>query len=514
MKFSFKRNFWMSLILIISISSRIGFELLLRLFDEEVFFTDFFETLFYYSTYMLTTLIFLSIVIKNHYSINKLPWLIILVIEPFTGLFLFLTFGRDYKDSNRYQKHPLAHPKKYLIYEPKTDFSQDRYTRIDSEITDIFKTAYNMTGHHTFVNSNEVEVLRDGAKYFPSLMDSLSQAKSFIFMQFFIIRTDETGRRIFQILSEKAKDGLEVYLLYDALGSAFLDKTVFQNLKENGVKIAAIDPIRIGFFDTRVNYRNHRKIVVIDGREGYLGGMNLANEYWNKSKRFPPFRDTAIKIKGSAVSSLTALFFRDWYSTTDEFVKIEKYYQTYPVQKEGLVQIVPSGPEYTYPPIRNLYVKMINNAKKSIKIMTPYLVPDNELITSLIIASRGGVDITIIVPGKPDKKYVYTISKSFFEELMNEGIKIYTMDNTFTHAKVLIIDDTIASVGTYNLDNRSAHINFEATAILYKQGVADLVTDFEKDLTLSTRVNLATWKQRSVFAKIIEGSLSLFSPFV
>jgi cardiolipin synthase len=456
----------------------------------------------------------LSIIIKDHYSINKLPWLIVLVIEPFTGLFLFLTFGRDYKDSNRYQNRPLAHPKQYLTHEPKTNFSEIEYRSIDSEITDIFKTAYNMTGHHTYSNNTLVRVLRNGENFFPNLMDSLASATSYIFMQFFIIRTDETGRRVFQILSEKAKDGVEVFLLYDALGSAFLDKSVLKRLKDSGVKIAAIDPIRIGFFDTRVNYRNHRKIVIVDGKIGYLGGMNLANEYWNKSKRYPPFRDTAIRIEGSAINSLTALFFRDWYSATGKFKQSDSYYKA-PLKKAvGLVQIVPSGPEYSYPPIRNLYVKMINNAKRSIKIMTPYLVPDNELITSLIIASRGGVDISIIVPGIPDKKYVYMITKSFFEELMNEGIKIYTMNNTFTHAKILIIDDQLASVGTYNLDHRSARINFEATALLYRQGVKELVDDFAQDLKLSTQVDLQVWKKRGVITRIIEGTLALFSPFV
>jgi cardiolipin synthase len=507
--FSFKRNFWVSLILIIAILSRIGFEFLLRLLGEEFIVTEFFALAFRYSTYSLTVLVFLSIIVKHEYSVSKLPWLLILIIEPFTGLFLFLTFGRDYRESNRYEKHPLAHEKRYLTREPKTDFSDAVYQSIDSEVTDIYKTAYNMTGHHAYSNDSSVDVLTNGDAFFPRLMEDIDAARHHIFLQFFIIRTDGTGRRIFEKLAQKASEGVEVRILYDALGSVFLNRKVLRELETSGVRIAAIDRIRFGFFDTRVNYRNHRKIVVIDGRIGFLGGMNLADEYWTKSRRFPPFR-----FEGSVVSSLTALFLRDWYYTTDQFDEDVRYYPEQRHEAQGLVQIIPSGPDFKYPPIHSVYVKLINNAKQSIKIMTPYLALDRELVTSLMIASRGGVDVTIIVPGKPDKRYIYEITRSFFEELLEEGISIYTMDDVFTHAKILIIDDTIASCGTYNLDNRSARINFEATALLYRQGVDSLVKDFNHDLAESSRVDLAKWRKRPFLKRVFEGVMGLFSPLV
>jgi cardiolipin synthase len=293
-----------------------------------------------------------------------------------------------------------------------------------------------------------------------------------------------------------------------------LDRKLLKNLRQQGVQIVPIDKIRVGFFDTKINYRNHRKVVVVDGKVGFVGGMNLADEYYNKSKRYPRFRDTQLLIEGAVINSLTALFFRDWYYTTDEFVDDQKYYTARPLFSEGLVQIIPSGPDFRYPPIRNVYVKMINNAKKSIKIMTPYLALDRELVTSLMIASQGGVDVSIIVPGIPDKKYIYEVTRSFFEELLEEGIKIYTMNHTFSHAKVLIVDDILASCGTYNLDNRSARINFEVTVLLFKQGVTKLVSDFKSDVQNSTQINLQEWKKRGLIKKIIEGSISLFSPFV
>lgn len=514
MSFSFKRNFWITLILVIAILSRIGFEFLLRLLGEEFLVTEFFDRAFRYSTYSLTVLVFLSIIVKHEYSVSKLPWLLILIVEPFTGLFLFLTFGRDYRESNRYENHPLAQEKRYLSREPKTDFTLSEYQVIDSEVTDIYKTAYNMTGHHAYHNDSNVQILTNGDAFFPRLMEDIEAARHHIFLQFYIIRTDGTGRRIFAKLLEKAKAGVEVRILYDALGSVFLDKRILRDLQAAGVRIAAIDRIRFGFFDTRVNYRNHRKVVVIDGTIGFLGGMNLADEYWNKSKRFPPFRDTQLRIQGRAVQSLTALFLRDWYYTTDQFDDAPMYYPDHPVKAEGLVQIIPSGPDFKYPPIHSVYVKLLHNAKHSIKIMTPYLALDREMVTSLIIASRAGVRVTVIVPGKPDKRYIYEITRSFFEELLVEGVHICTMDDTFTHAKVMIVDDTIASCGTYNFDNRSAHINFEATALLFRQGVEDLVADFDRDLAQSTPVSLVSWRQRPFLKRLLEGVMGLFSPLV
>ena len=267
-------------------------------------------------------------------------------------------------------------------------------------------------------------------------------------------------------------------------------------------------------FNTRVNYRNHRKVTIIDGKYGFIGGMNLADEYNNGVKKFGHFRDTHLVLEGLVVNSLTALFFRDWYYNTNDFIDDKSYYIAESVETDGLIQIIPSGPDFHYPPIRNTYVKMINNAKKSIKIMTPYIALDQQMLTSLIIASKGGVKVDIIIPGVPDKKSVYFVTKSFIGELLDAGINIHLYKKGFTHAKVLISDDTLASCGTYNLDNRSAVINFEATALLYKTGVDKLIKDFNKDLSVSKQINPKKWKNRGFSNKVIEGLFNLFSPLV
>ena len=246
-----------------------------------------------------------------------------------------------------------------------------------------------------------------------------------------------------------------------------------------------------------------------------MGGLNLADEYnLGKFKDYGFFRDTHLVLEGDAVRSLTQLFFRDFYYNTNEFISDTKYYPTYRVKAEGLVQILPSGPEYKHPPIRNVYVKIINNAKKSIKIMTPYIALDNELLTSLVIAASSGVEVDIIIPGIPDKKSIYAVTKSFIEDLLEVGIKVYTYTPGFCHAKILIIDDVMASCGSYNLDNRSAKINFEVTTLLYLQCVDKLVEDFKKDLEESQEISYEVWLKRGVIRRLYEGLLNLFSTLV
>ena len=516
MRFNLKRNIWIIVIVLVMLFARLEFELALRLFNLDITFTEYFDFWVRNIVTVGSILVFIRIISKSEYTTSKMPWLLILIIEPMTGLAMFLTFGRDFRESRRHRKHPKTHKGAYLTNEPKSDFNKPEYKAIDSEVTDIYKTAYNMTKHHAYLYDSSVEVFSKGEDFFTLLADEIKEAKDYIFLQFYIIRTDKTGRKILDLLRQKSLEGVEVKVLYDAIGSVFLNHRYLKKLEEAGVEIEEIDPLYFAFFNTKMNYRNHRKNIIIDGKLAFTGGMNLADEYQNKSKRkkFPTFRDTQIAIKGKAINSLTALFLRDWYYVTNDFIDDKKYYNAKDVESKGMVQIIPSGPDFKYPPIRNTYVKMINNAKKSIKIITPYLALDREMVTSLMIAARGGVNVEIIVPGTPDKKSVYEVTKSFFNDLLEEGVKIYTYTKTFCHAKVFIIDDTIASCGTYNLDNRSARINFEMTALLYQTGVEELVEDFEVDLTFCAQVTYAKWKKRGFFHRTFEGLIGLMSPLV
>ncbi len=514
MRSNIKRILWVVLIVIIALASKALFEYVYNFYASKYLLAQFFNVVFHYTVTGVAILIWIGIVASSKTTPSKLPWLILLLFEPFIGLSLFLTFGRNFKRSRRFRTHPLIHDGKYLTNEPTTDFNDQGYLDIDSEITDIYKTAYNITSHHAYLNNSKASVLTNGKEFFPRLIKEIKAAEKYILMEYYIIRTDRIGKKVLNLLIKKAEEGVEVKLIYDSIGSVMLNKKFVRNLKKSKVKVVANDRVYFGLFNTRINYRNHRKITIIDGKYGFIGGMNLADEYNNGVKKFGHFRDTHLVLEGLVINSLTSLFFRDWYYNTNIFIEDSKYYNALKVDVEGLVQIIPSGPDFHYPPIRNTYVKMINNAKISIKIMTPYLALDQQMLTSLIIASKGGVKVDIIIPGIPDRKSVYLVTKSFIGELLDAGINIYFYKKGFTHAKVLISDDTLASCGTYNLDNRSAIINFEATALLYKTGVDKLIKDFNKDLSISKQVNPKRWGNRGITSRIVEGMFNLFSPLV
>lgn len=515
MRFNIKRIMWLTVIILAALIVRLLFEIVYDVYDEIYSFTQFLNMAIRGFVAMIAIIAWVGIVVRSESTSNKLPWLIILALEPFIGIALFLTFGRNFRRSERYRELPLLKDGMYLVKEPATDFNREGYLNIDSEITDIYKAGYNSTKHHAYLNDTSVEVLTNGSKKFPRLIDELLLAEKFILMQYYIIRTDKIGKQVLSILKDKVLSGVEVYLMYDAFGGVFLNKKFMKSLKESGIQIVINDPVYFGLFNTRINYRNHRKVTVIDGNVGFVGGINLGDEYFeNKKKKFGFWRDTHLVLKGNAVNSLTQLFFRDWYYNTDNFISADKYYGTKKVESNGLVQIIPSGPDFKHPPIRNLYVKMINNAKKNIKIMTPYIALDQELMTSLVIAVSSGVDVEIIIPGIPDKKSIYTVTKSFVEGLLEVGIKVYQYKPGFCHAKVFIIDDMIASCGSYNLDNRSARINFEVTVLLYNDAVNHLVTDFNNDIALSKEIILKKWAKRGLINRVYEGLLNLFSPLV
>ena len=515
MRLNIKRIMWVLVIILFGFLIRIAFEYLFDIFEDQYTITQFTDLFVRFFIVGIAILIFMSIVGTSDNTINKLPWLIVLTLEPTIGLFFFLTFGRSFRKSERYRELPLLKDGKYLVKEPHTNFNEQAYLDLDSEVTDIYKAAYNLTKHHAYINDSRVHVLTNGKEKFPVLIRELKKAQEFIVMQYYILRTDKIGKEVLNILKEKAEEGLDVYLMYDAFGGVFLNRKLMKSLKKSGVKIVINDPVHFGLFNTRINFRNHRKVIVIDSRVGFIGGLNLGDEYLStKHKKTGFWRDTHLMIEGKAVNSLTQLFFRDWYYNTDKFISDDKYYKAKKFNDVGITQIIPSGPDFKHPPIRNVYVKMINNAKKSIKIMTPYIALDQELLTSLVIAAKSGVKVDIIIPGKPDKKSIYTVTKSFIEDLLEEDINVYTYTKGFTHAKVFIIDDFLASCGTFNLDNRSAKINFEVTALIYNEAVEKLVYDFDEDLKECKKIELKKWRKRGIITRIYEGMFNLFSPLV
>ena len=501
-------------IILAAISLRIAFELAYRLLNEITRITPIIgfgiRTLFV----TMVVVIWLTITVRSENAYQKLPWLLILVVEPIIGIFLYFSMGRSFKNSVRYKKRPLIHDHSYITKE--RSFKQVHYPEdIDPDVKEIFQAAHKVTHHEPFINSTKPTLLNNGEAFYPDMIQEIKQAKSFILMEFFIVASDQRGKEVIDLLIEKAASGIDVKLIYDALGSnRRMTRSVVKKIKQSNIDFIVNDPIYFPFFNTRMTYRNHRKIVVIDGIIGYTGGMNLADEYDNSIDYDYYFRDLQVKLEGEAVTSLTTLFFKDYYYNTNRFINDDFYYPKYKAEYQGITQILQSGPDSDEAYIRDLYVKMILNAKKSVKIMTPYMALDQETLTALKLAGLSGINVDIIIPGTPDKVLVYKVTEYYAGVLIEHGVNVYQYTKGFAHGKVLIIDDKLASIGSYNLDNRSAIIDFEVTALLYGKIVKDAVKSFKQDIQDSTQIEPKVWLQRPFTTKVIEGILSIFTPII
>ncbi len=460
--------------------------------------------------------IWLVILVRSENVQSKLAWMLLLLVDSLFATLLFITFGREFKRTYRYKKRVESQNRNYMKHEPDTNITDNTYDDLHPHIKDIYKTTYGMTGHHVYAKNTNIEVLTNGNEKFPKLIEELKNANNFIFMNYFIIKTDNIGKEVLEILRDKAKQGLDVRLLYDYIGGLRASNKYLRSLKKDGVQVVAIDKFIIGALSTKINYRNHRKVTIIDGKKGFIGGLNLGDEYNHNSEKFGFWRDTHLFIEGKLVNSLMSVFAKDWNYATGEFLKDKKFYCADDVLSNTYCQVVQSGPDTHLPYIKDAYLKMIYNAKKSIKISTPYLVLDGEFRTALKMASLKGVRVDILIPGLADKKSVYRVTEANMARLLDFDINIYKYKDTFVHAKVLIIDDEMASCGTFNLDVRSFVINFEATVLLTGKAATKLSQDFNDDILgkNSIKMNKEEWDRRPATTKLIESIYDIFSPLM
>lgn len=456
--------------------------------------------------WIIALVLVIRILLKPVYAYNKSYWIIIILLNPILGIVSYLIFARDFVTKKFEKTRPLIASKAFLGMEEITFPEYDAHP-----YGDIFRFIHKMTGRSIYENDTFVEALDNGDKFFPKLEKELLKAKDYILLEFYIIKTDKIGRKILNILKEKAEAGVKVYIIYDHFGSnRHLDKDYMKSLLDVGVMIAPFDPQTLSIFNSNLNFRNHRKVTIVDGKVGFIGGINLGDEYNHESEKFGFWRDTSVFVSGNGVTSLQNVFVKDWYYITADVLslRMDKTVEA----EEGLFTIVESGPDFENSLVRDVYVKMIHHARKSIKIVTPYLIIEPELENALKIASKSGVEIELLVPGKHDYAMVGYATLSYYEELLLMGVKIFEYKDHFVHSKILIIDDELASVGSVNFDQRSFHLNFEVTAIFQNNAAHDLVKSFKDDLTKSTMIELEQWQKRGILKKILQGLFNLLSP--
>jgi cardiolipin synthase len=448
-----------------------------------------------------------------------LAWVLVLLIFPGFGFLLYLLLAQNFSRKQLFIMKVYA--KKTFgdyIKVQKELFSTGGLVFNDKNIEnykDLIKMNLFYYGF-SYTQNNEIEIYTDGERKFQELFNSIENAKDHIHMEYYIIRNDDLGNKLLNILSKKAKEGVEVRLLYDSVGGRQISKDKIEKLKSSGVKVAVFFASTIPFVNFKINYRNHRKIVVIDGTVGFVGGFNVGNEYMGLNNKIGYWRDTHLKISGDAVIDLQTRFFLDWsHASKQELMFLPKYFPDNRMQGKVGIQIISSGPDKSDEVIKSNYVKMINSAKKSILIQTPYFVPDASVFEAIKIAAASGVDVRIMIPCKPDHPFVYWATYWYCGGLLKYGVKVYIYEYGFLHAKTLVIDGTVASVGTANFDVRSFKLNFECNAIIYDTKTSKMLYDiFMEDLNYSMELTRELYLERGILIRFKESVCRLLAPLL
>ena len=406
-------------------------------------------------------------------------WLLLLYFIPIVGFILYLVIGQDFHKSRMFKAKEIEGEVKYAVRRQEETIYKKQLKLANPEL-DRFRDLmlYNLeAGSAVLTDNNDIRIYTDGKEKFRALIHEMKQAKKYIHMQYYIIRSDELWQEIEPVLIQKAKEGVEVRVLFDSMGCRTMHKKDWNRLKAGGVQIAEFFPALLGKLQLRMNYRNHRKIVVIDGRIGFVGGFNVGREYLGLDEKFGYWRDTHLCIEGAAVTSLAVRFVLDWnYAAKENLFLRDSLFEIPQYVRGGHdpVQIISSGPDSQSKEIHDNYLRLIHHAKDHVYIQTPYFIPDDSILDALKIASQSGIDVRIMIPCKPDHPFVYWATYSYIGEMVAAGAKCYVYDNGFLHAKTLSVDGLVACVGTANMDIRSFALNFEVFRLFIVGKVVEL----------------------------------------
>ena len=447
-------------------------------------------------------------------STGKLTWLFIIMISPVPAT-LLLWFTQT-SIGNRALKVRTSH----LIRETQSKIPQELSVITDPQIvescTDDLCRYLNKSGCFPVYSNTSVSYFSLGEEKFEALVKELRKAQKFIFMEYFILDEGYMWGKILGILIQKAKAGVEVRVMYDGMCEmSTLSSDYSERMEKFGIKCRAFSPVR-PFLSTHYNYRDHRKICVIDGETAFNGGVNLADEYINRTERFGHWKDTAVMLKGEAVQSFTLMFLQMW-NIMEKNPEWDKFLfgHTVPVYSQGFVMPYADCPLDNEKVGENVYIDILSRAKKYVHIMTPYLILDNELESALKYASMRGIDVKIILPGIPDKKVAFALAKTHYRSLIGAGVKIYEYSPGFVHAKVWTSDDSKAVVGTINLDYRSLYHHFECATYMYKtKCISDIEWDFQETLSKCREVTSETIKNETLYYKAVGSLAKIISPLM
>lgn len=447
-------------------------------------------------------------------------WLLLLYFIPIVGFILYLVIGQDFHKSRMFKAKEIEGELKYAVRKQEETIYRRQLRLVNPELNRFRDLIlYNLeAGQAVLTDNNDIRIYTDGKEKFHALIEEMKQAKKYIHLQYYIIRSDELWQQIEPVLIAKAHEGVEVRVLFDSMGCRTMHNRDWERLEREGVQVAEFFPAFLGQLQLRMNYRNHRKIVVIDGRIGFVGGFNVGREYLGLDSKFGYWRDTHLCIEGAAVTSLAVRFVLDWnYAAKENLFQRDSLFELPQYVRGGHdpIQIISSGPDSQTKTIHDNYLHLIHSAKDHVYIQTPYFIPDDSILDALKIASRAGIDVRIMIPCKPDHPFVYWATYSYIGDMVAAGAKCYVYNNGFLHAKTLSVDGMVACVGTANMDIRSFGLNFEVNATIYSERtVQKLERAFENDMNQCTYITRKIYEERSLVIRIKEQFSRLLSPLL
>ena len=459
--------------------------------------------------YSVTILgIVLVVITENRNPLKTLPWIIVLLLAPVVGLIFYFFFGQNLSKrriiSRRTRKRITLR-----LEESNTAQSFEIPARHKALAALLVNTLHSVPLH-----GSRITPYTDGTSKLEALLEEIARARHHIHLQYYIFCDDETGGRLRDALIAKAREGVEVRILYDDVGCSGVKKGFFEAMRREGIEVYAFLHVKFPLFTSKVNYRNHRKIAVIDGRVGFIGGMNIADRYIHGTK-WGIWRDTHFKIEGCGATGLQISFLSDWSATTRQQITGADYFPAAQHFTENILQIVPSGPFGKWRTLLQAESYAIANARQRIWIQTPYYLPSDVLNSALQVASLAGIDVRLMLPARSDTKAVDLASHSYLDDMMKAGVKILFYKPGFLHSKLLIVDDLLTVIGSANMDFRSFEHNFEINAFVYDQGFTNrMAAIFSQDAGHCHAVKPGEWFNRPRLRRLCESFMRLFSPLM
>jgi cardiolipin synthase len=468
--------------------------------------------------YLITVFsISLMIVFENRNPVKTLAWLLVILFVPVAGVIIYIFFGRNYRKKKIYSKKNLDDISRLAA-------SVNRQVEMLPEVLADESEAVKSKEHliHLMLRNNRslltldntIELLINGDEVFPAMLEAIRSAQDYIHLEFYRIEPDVLGTEFSELLKLKASEGVKVRVIYDDVGSWNIHKSYLREMRAAGVQIFPFMPVRFPSFSSRVNYRNHRKILVTDDRAGFVGGLNIADKYLEGIPVLGPWIDTHLMLKGEAVAALNQVFIADWNFVSGEELQPDGSHESAgKTGKRCLVQVASSGPDTEWATIMQVYFSAIATARSSIYLTSPYFSPDESLLTALKTAGLSGVDVRMIFPKYSDSILASWNTRSYITELLEAGVRVFLYEKGFIHSKYLLVDNVFSSVGSPNVDVRSFDLHFEVTALIYDEEFASRIRHlFLNDLKSCREIVMDEWNKRKKADRYKESMARIFGP--